>query len=260
MLFLRWGNILQLLFDYALLKRRLRRPGFRPASNPFLAAIADDLSSRLFPIKRDFPLALSLYPPAAAVDEALRGNGKIGTLEIHAWQDAGNLETLALEVESFDLVVSCLGLQYANDLPGVLVQLRRALKPGGMLLGCLIGGDSLSELRAAFAQAETEITGGITPRIHPSIDIRQLGSLLQRVKFGEPIVDVDKFDLSYENMTALLNDLQQWSPGNLLIERSRKFLPRKVLKRAGEVYAEKNSADGKLLAPFDLIWFSGWAA
>lgn len=249
---------MQPLFDHQLLRKRLRRSSFKEAGNPFLQAIADELPLRLAPVKRNFTTALSLFPLNPKLDDALLRIPKIGMLKTLHFNDAGDFETLPLEETAFDLIVSCLGLQYANDLPGVLAQLRRSLKPGGLLVGCLAGGDTLNELRSAFALAETEISGGITPRIHPSIDIRQMGALMQRAKFIEPIMDVEKFDLIYENPLALLKDLHAWSAGNLLIERSRKFLSRPLLARVKEIYQEKFSANGKITAHFDLIWFSGW--
>jgi SAM-dependent methyltransferase len=253
------GAILQPLFDHQLLRRRLQRAALKQAGNPFLDAIIEELPLRLAPIKRDFKAALSLFPPSPLIDDALRQIQKIGTLHTFDLSDSKDFETLPLNQHGFDLIFSCLGLQYANDLPGVLAQMQSSLKPGGLLMGCLMGGDSLSELRAAFALAETEITGGVTPRLHPSIDIRQMGALMQRAKFNDPIIDIEKFDLTYATPLALLKDLQMWSAGNLMIERSGKFLPRALLARMGEIYREKfSTAGGKITAHFDLIWFSGW--
>lgn len=169
-------------------------------------------------------------------------------------------ELISFAYQSLDLIVSCLGLQFANDLPGVLAQMRRALKPGGLLLGCLVGGDSLFELREAFALAEIEVAGGVTPRIHPSIELKQMGALLQRAEFADPIVDIEKYELLYDTPQKLLNDLRGWGLGNLLVERSRRFMPRRLLTRVMEIYAGKFSQkNGKVSARFDLIWFSGWA-
>jgi SAM-dependent methyltransferase len=252
------GPQLQLLFDHQLLRKRLQRHPFNGADNPFLEAIIEELPLRLAPVKRDFSVALNLFPPSSRLEAALRRSPKIGALQTLHFEEAKDFEVLALKDNSFDFIFSCLGMQYANDLPGVLAQLRRSLKPGGLLLGCLAGGDTLNELRTAFALAETEMTGGITPRIHPSIDIRQMGALMQRAKFIEPIIDVEKFDLSYAMPLALLKDLRLWGAGNLLIERSRKFMPRALLARISEIYRKKFSANGKVAAHFDLIWFSGW--
>jgi SAM-dependent methyltransferase len=253
------GAVLQPLFDHGLLHRRLQRPAFKQAGNPFLEAIVGDLPLRLSPIKRDFGTALSLFPPDSRIDDALQHSTKIGALQILRFDEIRNFEALPFNEGSFDLIFSCLGLQYANDLPGVLAQLQRTLKPGGLLMGCLMGGDTLAELRTAFAQAETEISGGVTPRIHPSIDIRQMGSLLQRAKLVEPIIDIEKFDLTYANLMALLKDLRAWSAGNLLIERARTFMSHALSERVSEIYKKKFSAtNGKITAHFDLIWFSGW--
>ena len=192
---------MQPLFDHELLRLRLRRPAFKAADNPFLEAIAEELSLRLSPVKRDFATALSLFPFSPRIDAALR-SVKIDALQTLPLDEVENFEALPFDANSFDLIFSCLGLQYANDLPGVLAQLQRTLKPGGLLLGCLMGGDSLADLRAAFAQAETEISGGITPRLHPSIDIRQMGALMQRAKFAEP-------SLTLKNLTWLMPIFQR---------------------------------------------------
>lgn len=226
---------------------------------PFIADIADDLQLRLSPVRRDFEKALNLFPPHPSIGKALLATGKIGTLTQIGLDQLADPETLPLEEAGFDLIVSCLGLQFANDLPGVLAQLYRALKPGGLLLGCLVSGESLKELREAFALAEMETTGGITPRIHPAIDIKQLGSLLQRTKFTEPVTDVEKYVFHYSGSVEMLKDLQDWSLGNLMTERSRKFLKRATLARLDAIYREKFGAgDKKIKARFDLLWFSGW--
>ena len=252
---------MQTVYDHQLLRLRLRRLAAKDANNPLLEKIGEELSLRLLPVKRDFAKALNLFPASAEIGAALAGNKKISTLQTLNFSEAADFETLPLPEKSFDLIVSCLGLHYANDLPGVLTQLRRTLKDGGLLLGCLIGGDSLKELREAFALAEMEVAGGITPRVHPSIDVRQLGALLQRAKFDDPIIDVDKFEFKYPAALALLRDLRAWSAGNLLIERSRKFTARKILSRMADIYGKKFSdANGKIAASFDVIWFSGWAA
>jgi SAM-dependent methyltransferase len=250
---------LHLLFDHTLLRSRAQRHFKKRASNPFLEAIIADFSLRLAPIKRDFETASNLFPPDRGIAIALEKSKKILNLQTMSFDQVEDFETLSLGTNNFDLIISCLGLQFANDLPGVLAQLRKALKPCGLLLGCLMSGDTLKELRESFAHAEMERTGGITPHIHPAIDIRQMGALIQRAKFAEPIMDVEKFELHYADPMALLHDLRQWSMGNLLLERSRKFLTRAVLSRLFEIYREKFSTKtGKIKANFEIIWFSGW--
>ncbi len=247
------------LFDHALLHKRAQRAATQAMNNPFLGTIAEDLHTRLNPVRRDFADALNLFPPGPQIGEALKANVKIGTLRTITLQERPDPEDLQLGEENFDLIISCLGLQFANDLPGVLAQLQTALKPGGMLLGCLMGGETLKELREVFAAAEAEILGGLTAHIHPHIEVRQMGALMQRAKFAEPIIDIEKHELAYETSLALLRDLHLWSVGNLLVERSRRFLSRALLQRADEIYRQKSDSE-KIRARFDIIWFSGWVA
>jgi hypothetical protein len=140
------------------------------------------------------------------------------------------------------------------------VQIRRALKPDGLLLAALIGGDSLSELREAFAQAESEIEGGVSPRVAPFADLRELGALLQRAGFALPVVDSDRLTVRYKSVVDLMQDLRRMGATNVLTERRRTPLKRKTLFRLAEIYAERFSdADGRLRATFEIAWLSGWS-
>jgi SAM-dependent methyltransferase len=173
---------------------------------------------------------------------------------------AADEELLPFGDGSLDLVVSALALQFVNDLPGTLVQIRRALKPDGLLLAALIGGDSLNELRESFAQAESEIEGGVSPRVAPFADVRELGALLQRAGFALPVVDSDRLTVRYKTVLDLMRDLRRMGATNVLTERRRAPLKRKTLSRLAEVYAERFSdADGRLRATFEIAWLSGWS-
>jgi SAM-dependent methyltransferase len=157
-------------------------------------------------------------------------------------------------------VVSALALQFVNDLPGTLIQIRRALKPDGLLLAALIGGESLSELRLAFAEAESEVEGGVSPRVAPFADLRDLGALLQRAGFALPVTDVDRVTVRYATPLDLMHDLRRMAAGNVLMERRRVPLRRATLRRAREIYAERFAdGDGRIRATFDIVWLSGWA-
>jgi SAM-dependent methyltransferase len=161
---------------------------------------------------------------------------------------------------SLDLVVSGLALQFVNDLPGTLIQIRRALKPDGLLLAALIGGESLSELRTAFAAAESEIEGGISPRVAPFADVRELGALLQRAGFALPVVDSERLVARYDSALALMHDLRRMGATNVLSERQHTPLKRATLERVDAIYAERFSdADGRIRASFEIIWLSAWA-
>ena len=169
-------------------------------------------------------------------------------------------ETLPFAPDSFDLVASCLALQFADDLPGVLAQARRALAPDGLFLAALLGGDTLTELRQSFAIAEAEIDGGVSPRVMPFADARALGSLLQRAGFALPVVDVDRVTVRYDTPLGLMRDLRAWGATNALAERSRRPLRRVTLSAALEAYAARFAdADGRVRATFEIVWMSGWA-
>lgn len=160
---------------------------------------------------------------------------------------------------SLDLIVSALSLQHVNDLPGVLVQACRALKPDGLFLASLIGGTSLNELRTALVAAESEVSGGASPRVAPFADVRDLGGLLQRAGFALPVTDADTVDVSYPDPLALMRDLRAMGATNVLLDRSRKPLPRAVLSRAFEIYAERYArADGRVPATFEIVTMTAW--
>jgi hypothetical protein len=151
-------------------------------------------------------------------------------------------------------------LQFVNDLPGTLVQIRRALKPDGLFLAALIGGDTLTELRQAFATAEAEVEGGVSPRVAPFADVRTMGTLLQRAGFALPVVDLDRVVVRYDSPLRLMHDLRRMGATNVMGERRRAGLRRLTLSRLVEVYAERFAdPDGRLRASFDIIWLSGWA-
>src|SRR5262249_29655842 len=153
-----------------------------------------------------------------------------------------------------------LALQFVNDLPGTLVQIRRSLKPDGLFLAALLGGDTLTELRQAFALAETEIENGVSPRVAPFADLRDLGALLQRAGFALPVTDVDRVTVRYASPLALMHDLRRMGAANPLTDRRRTPLKRVTLARAMEIYQERYSdPDGRIRATFEIVWLSGWA-
>ena len=176
------------------------------------------------------------------------------------WRVAADEEALPFADASLDLVVSALALQGVNDLPGVLVQISRALKPDGLFMAALFGGDTLSELRQSFAQAEAEIEGGASPRVAPFADVRAMGALLQRTGFALPVTDTERITVRYASLLSLLRDLRRMGATNALAERRRLPLRRPTLLRAMEVYGERFAdPDGKVRATFEIVWVSGWA-
>lgn len=172
----------------------------------------------------------------------------------------GDEENLPLAQESFELAVTALSLQNLNDIPGALLQLRRVLRPDGLFLGCLLGGTSLHELRTALAAAETEMYGGISPRVAPFADVRDMGGLLQRAGFALPVADSEIVTVRYASMFGLMADLRAMGATNVLAARLRKPLSKGFFLRAAEIYAQRFSdSDGRARATFEMIFLSGWA-
>ncbi|WP_036287139.1 methyltransferase domain-containing protein [Methylocystis sp. ATCC 49242] len=250
------------IFDRSLLHLRLRRALARGAPDFLLTRAADDLLDRLLTVKREFPRSLAIGLPTDHFARAIIASGRAAPLR--ASRFGGDViadeEALPFAQGSFDLVVSGMALQWVNDLPGVLTQIRRALAPDGLFIACLPGGTSLIELRAALAQAEEEITGGASPRVSPFVDVRDMGGLLQRAGFALPVSDVDSFTLRYDSLLALMADLRAMGAANVLVKRASRSMRRDVLARAAQIYAERFSdPDGRVRASFEIVWLSGWA-
>lgn len=250
------------IFDRALLRGRLARAMTKGAPDFLMARAADDLLDRLLTVKREFPRSLDLGSPSAHFSQAVVSSGRAPPLRASGYGGAVIVdeETPPFAPNAFDLIVSGMALQWANDLPGVLAQARRILAPDGLFLACLVGGASLVELRVALAQAEEEITGGASPRVSPLVDVRDMGGLLQRAGFALPVADVDSFTLRYDSMFVLMNELRAMGAANVLVKRARKPLRRDLVARAAQIYAERFSdADGRVRATFEIVWASGWA-
>ncbi len=258
------------IFDRRLLRLRRRRAAALGPATFLLDRVADDFAERLSAVLRSFERAVDLGTPADAVRRAVMRAGKIGTivavdaaasrLDNKFSRVAADEEALPFADGSLDLVVSALALQFVNDLPGTLAQIRRALKPDGLLLAALIGGDTLIELREAFADAEMDVEGGLSPRVAPFADLRELGALLQRADFALPVADSDRIAVRYATPFALMQDLRRMGATNALIERRRAPLKRATLMRMAEIYRERFAdADGRVRATFEIVWLSGWA-
>jgi len=247
------------IFDRALLRARRERAKKLGPATFLIDRVADELADRLSVVARTFERAADFGTPTDAVRKAIAETGKAGTI-IGAEDLAVDDEALPFAPESLDLVVSGLSLQFVNDLPGTLIQIRRALKPDGLLLAALFGGDSLTELRQSFAEGESEIEGGVSPRVAPFADMREMGALLQRAGFALPVVDSDKLTVRYDNALALMHDLRRMGTTNMLVERRRTPLKRATLKRVSEIYAQRFAdSDGRVRATFEIVWLSGWA-
>jgi SAM-dependent methyltransferase len=170
------------------------------------------------------------------------------------------LDGLPFAPASLDLVVSGLSLHLVNDLPGTLVQIRRALKPDGFLLAALLGGRTLFELREAWLMAEVELSGGASPRVAPFADVRDLGGLLQRAGFALPVVDSDIVTVTYADPLALMREIKEMGASNMLSERRRVPVTRTLLLRAAEIYAERfGLPNGRVSATFEILTLTAWA-
>lgn len=256
------------VFDRALLRRRQARAA-RLGPEPFLLErVAEDLAERLGAVKRRFETALDLGTATGAVARALGGHPAVGRLvrgapglsdDLHGPAVVLDEEALPFAAGTLDLVVSALSLQFVNDLPGALAQIRRALRPDGLFLAALVGGSTLAELREALAVAESETTGGLSPRVAPFADVRDMGGLLQRAGFALPVTDVDRVSVRYGHPLSLMADLRRMGAANALAERRRVPLRRDTLLRAADIYAERFAdPDGRVRATFEIVWLSGW--
>ncbi len=257
------------LFDRSLLRQRRLRAR-RGAPVTFLVRhVAADLVERLSVVKRSFAVAADIGTPTSELRDLMRREKAADTIigidtlvpvKDNARIIVADEEALPFADASLDLAVSALALQWVNDLPGTLTQIRRALKPDGLFLAALLGGETLTELRQSFAAAEAEIDGGVSPRVAPFADMRDIGSLLQRAGFALPVVDVDRLIVRYDTPFGLMQDLRGMGATNLLVERRRTPLKRATLQRMTQIYAERFSdPDGRLRATFDIVWLSGWA-
>ena len=258
-----------LIFDRSLLRLRRRRALALGPATFLLERAASELAERLAAVVRRFPVALDLGTPGDQVRIALSGLASVGAIvAANAGREsiraplfvAADEEALPFGDGAFDLVVSALSLQFVNDLPGTLVQIRRALRPDGLFLAVLMGGETLTELRQCFAAAESEIEGGLSPRVAPFADLRDLGALLQRAGFALPVTDSDRITVRYDSAFGLMHDLRRMGATNGLRDRRRTPLRRATLMRMAETYSQRFAdADGRVRATFEFLWLSGWA-
>lgn len=244
-----------ILFDRALLGARLARAQAAGAATFLLERAVEDMADRLQAVSRSFSAAADIWTPGDGLADAVRERAA----SVDAITFAAS-ESLGLAPESLDLAVSALAFQFVNDLPGVLAQIRRALKPDGLLLAAMLGGDTLTELRQSFAAAEAECEGGVSPRVAPFADLRDIGALLQRAGFALPVTDVDRVVVRYDSAFVLMADLRRMGATNVLRERRHTPTRRATMLRMAQIYGERFAdPDGRIRATFDIVWLSGWA-
>lgn len=267
-------NEIEIFDRHALRLRRARAAGGDGEYDFLFREVGERLADRLDDVKRRFPLALELGCRGGLMAGLLGGRGGIETLiqcdlsfPMAARATRPGSPTLVADEEAlpfragcFDLVLSCLGQHWVNDLPGALVQVRQVLRPDGLFLAALFGGETLRELRQALVAAELEVEGGASPRVSPFADVRDLGGLLQRAGLALPVVDRDVITVTYENAFALMRDLRGMGETNLMRERRRRFTRRATLLRTAELYQERfAAADGRVPATFEILYLTGWS-
>ncbi len=253
------------IFDKDLVRLRFARAAAANDAPDFLLRrAADDLAERLEIVRREFTHGICLGDYGGRLKARLSGLLNVGTLTVVDQPDAllrpsGDLDADLPAAQSQDLVVSALSLQLVNDLPGVMAQAFRVLKPDGLFLAALAGGETLKELRDSWLVAEEELSGGASPRVAPFADVRALGGLLQRAGFALPVADADTVVVTYPSPLHLMRDLKAMGMSNPLSERRRVPVTRTLLLRAAEVYAERHAlADGRVPATFEIITLTGW--
>lgn len=262
---------MQPIIDTPLWLARKRRALARPVGGAdfLMRRAGEDLADRLGAVERQFARAAVLFCQTPAATGVVAESGKVTDI-VRVEADAAfleggpgllaPLETVPFPAESLDLVVSLLSLQAMNDIPGMLVQIRRALRPDGLFLGAFAGAGTLFELRESLLAAETELYGGASPRVIPFTDVRDAGALLQRAGLALPVTDVETVTVRYDSLFGLLADLRAMGETSPLVDRSRRPGTRKLFARAAEIYAERFSdADGRVRASFSIVWMSGWA-
>ncbi len=264
------------IFDRRSLRQHRDRAAAGIAAHDFLfREVGERLLERLSDIRRRFPLALDLGchngvvaeilrdDPAAPVDTLLQTDLSPAMARLAAAKGGPTLvadeEALPLAPGSLDLVVSVLSLHWVNDLPGCFLQIAQALKPDGLFLAAMIGGDSLAELRAALVEAEIEMEQGASPRVSPFADLRDIGGLLQRAGFALPVTDVDSITVTYSSALALMQELRGMGEANADRSRRRSMSRRSTLLRAAALYGERHGdTDGRIPARFEVIYLAGW--
>lgn len=260
------------IFDRQLLTRRRDRVAGTATAHEFLLTrVAEDLLERLAVTRRRFPVVLDLGAHHGPLGRRLRAVPGVETIieaeassrllaQCSSLKVRADEEALPFRDQSIDLVVSGLSLHLVNDLPGALVQIRRVLKPDGLLLAAVLGGATLTELRTALLQAEEEIEGGASPRVAPFADVRDLGALLQRAQFALPVVDAETVQVTYRDPLALMRELKAMGASNALLARRRVPLRRATLARALEVYRDRfGLPGGRIAATFEILTLTGWA-
>ena len=261
-----------LVFDRPLVRAHRDRAAAHYAAHDFQhREVAERVLERLDEIKRRFPLALDLGCRTGLIRPMLNRRGGIEALIECDLSPAmvaratgplrlvGDEERLPFRAASLDLVISVLGLHWVNDLPGALIQIRRALKPDGLFLGAFFGGETLHELRAAWLHAELERSGGASPRVAPTAAVEDMAGLMLRAGFALPVVDTDRITVTYKEPLALMRELRFMGEANACRARRSRFTGRATLFAAATAYRSLfASAESRIPASFQTIYLTGW--
>lgn len=256
------------LFDRKAVSRARLRSQPHLDNHGFLIDWAgDQLLDRLNDIKREFPKALQIgLRNNEAFKQALQnrnGTQSLFQMDIAPLshdQIIAEEDMLPFAPASLDMIISTFALHSVNDLPGALLQMRRALKPDGLFIGAMLGGETLFELRHCLMEAELALTDGISPRVAPMADKQDMGALMQRAGFALPVIDSDILTVTYDHVFTLMDDLRRMGENNAITKRLKKIPPRQLFAEAGRIYADKFSEDdGKIRASFEIIFVIGWA-
>jgi len=258
------------VFDRKLLRQRRDRAAEDISSFDFLLKdVAAHLLDRLTLIKKTFPVVLELGGHGILAKELKKREGTELTVtsdisgKMAAQSGIGVVadeEFLPFAPQSLDAVISNLSLHWVNDLPGTLLQIRHALKPDGLFLAAVLGGETLKELRESLMTAELAVTGGASPRVSPFIDLRDMGALMQRAGYTLPVVDSDIITVDYTNALKLMQDLRGMGASNATFNRLMKPTRRAVIMEAAKAYHEKFTAkNGRVPATFQIIYAIGWS-
>jgi SAM-dependent methyltransferase len=255
-----------LLFDRRAISRNRHRALAQGLPDFINEAIGKEIADRLSVILRDFStIAVHRAQPGSLLYglKQARPASRFIVSDITPHADVELVideEALPFAPQSLDCIVWVLGLEQLNDIPGTLVQIRRALRPDGVFLAAALAGDSLTELRSTLIAAESEMTGGVSPRVAPFVDIRGWGALLQRAGFALPVADTDRLTVRYSDALALMRDLRALGLSNALLARRKTLMHPALLARVAAHYAERFSdPDGRIRATLEIAYLTGWA-
>lgn len=258
-----------LVFDRDLVRLRRERAKHRFNDHDFLFEWSKkQLSERLYDINRSFPNILQLGSRGSFLANEHKKLERICTCDLTSKPITPDLQSyfqaseefLPIAPASMDAIISNLNIHTVNDLPGALLQIRNCLKDDGLFIASMLGGETLHELRTVLTEVELELFGGVSPRIAPFADKRQMGDLLARAGFALPVIDSDIITVTYDNVFKLFHDLRGMGESNSINARNKAPVTREFFMRSAQLYQEKHAQDdGQIIASFEVIFLMGWA-